>query len=51
MNKGIDYIGVATGAEAENKASLGALRKAGFVPDKIVTGEYGTPERLVLLRF
>jgi aminoglycoside 6'-N-acetyltransferase len=46
-----DATGVATGAEVENGASLGALRKAGFEPGGIVTGEYGTPERLMLLKF
>lgn len=46
-----DATGVATGAEVANKASLGALRKAGFEPGEIITGEYGTPEQLMILRF
>ncbi len=46
-----DATGVATGAEVENVASLGALRKAGFEPGDVITGEYGTPERLMLRRF
>jgi len=46
-----DATGVATGAEVDNLASLGALRKAGFEPGEIVIGEYGTPERVMLLRF
>lgn len=46
-----EATGVATGAEVDNPASLGALRKCGFEPGGIVSGEYGTPERLMLLRF
>lgn len=45
-----DATGVATGAEVENKASLGALRNAGFEPGEIITGEYGTPEQLMVLQ-
>ncbi len=43
--------GVATSVELENAASLGALTKAGFEPGKIITGEYGTPERIMTLQF
>lgn len=46
-----DATGVATGAEVENKASLGALRNAGFQPGEIIIGEYNTPEQLMLLKF
>jgi aminoglycoside 6'-N-acetyltransferase len=46
-----DATGVATGAEVANPASLGALRKAGFEPGDVITGEYGTPEQLMILRF
>jgi aminoglycoside 6'-N-acetyltransferase len=46
-----DSTGVATGAELDNAASLGALRKAGFEPGGTVIGEYGTPERMMLRRF
>lgn len=46
-----DATGVATSAEVENLASVGALRKAGFKPGGIIQGEYGTPERIMLLRF
>jgi aminoglycoside 6'-N-acetyltransferase len=44
-------VAVATSAEVENGASLGALRKAGFEPGKIITGEYGTPERVMVRGF
>lgn len=43
--------GVATSVEVANKASLGALRNAGFEPGEIITGEYGTPEQVMVLRF
>jgi RimJ/RimL family protein N-acetyltransferase len=46
-----DATGVATSAEVENVASLGALTKAGFEPGGLITGEYGTPERVMTLRF
>ncbi len=46
-----DASGVATSAEVDNSASLGALRRAGFKPGGIVTGEYGTPEQVMLLPF
>lgn len=42
---------VATSVEVENGASLGALRKVGFEPAQVVTGEYGTPERVMVLRW
>jgi aminoglycoside 6'-N-acetyltransferase len=38
---------VVTSAELENGASLGALAKAGFEPGDIITGEHGTPERVM----
>ena len=43
--------GVATSAEVENKASLGALESAGFARGEIITGEHGTPEQVMRLRF
>jgi aminoglycoside 6'-N-acetyltransferase len=46
-----DAAGVSTSAETDNPASLGALRKAGFVPGDIITGEYGTPERIMTMIF
>jgi aminoglycoside 6'-N-acetyltransferase len=46
-----DATGVATSAEVGNLASLGALAKAGFEPGGIITGEYGTPERVMLLKW
>jgi aminoglycoside 6'-N-acetyltransferase len=45
-----DATGVATSAELENHASLGALRKVGFVPGEIIQGDDG-PERVMLLPF
>lgn len=46
-----DAPGVATSAEVDNAASLGALRKAGFEPRALITGEYGTPERVMVREF
>jgi aminoglycoside 6'-N-acetyltransferase len=46
-----DASGVATSVEVGNAASLGALAKAGFEPGKIIQGEYGTDERVMMLRF
>ncbi len=46
-----DATGVATSAEVANGASVGALRKAGFEPGEIITGEYGTPEQVMTRRF
>ncbi len=43
--------GVATSVEVENGPSLGALAKCGFKPGNIIEGEYGTPERVMALRF
>jgi aminoglycoside 6'-N-acetyltransferase len=43
--------GVAVSAELENLASLGVLKNAGFEPSGVITGEYGTPERVMLMRF
>jgi aminoglycoside 6'-N-acetyltransferase len=39
---------VVTSVEVENGASLGALKKAGFKERQIITGEYGTPERVMV---
>ena len=46
-----EATGVVTSVEIENGPSLGALRKAGFGEGGIITGEYGTPERVMMLRF
>lgn len=44
-------VGVMTSAEVDNAASVGVLRKAGFEPGAVITGEYGTPEQVMSLRF
>jgi aminoglycoside 6'-N-acetyltransferase len=46
-----DASSVATSVEIKNGASLGALRKVGFEPGELITGEYGTPERVMILPF
>jgi aminoglycoside 6'-N-acetyltransferase len=47
-----DALGVVADPEVANAASVGALRKAGFMPGRIIPeGEYGTPEQLMKLQF
>ncbi len=44
--------GVVSDPEVANLASVGALRRAGLVPHKIIPkGEYGTPEQLMIMNF
>jgi aminoglycoside 6'-N-acetyltransferase len=47
-----EALGVVADPEVANAASVGALRKAGFVSGKVIPkGEYGTPEQLMMLKF